>query len=385
MDIALHYFDEYVGDRLYSVLDNPFSKYAPTAASKLSLDTSSPSALLSSAASYLGTLPSLSSLDRDSVVRQLISLFTLTYVGIFVLYFSVATFSYYYIFDHRMKLHPRYLKDQVRKEIYFSLEAFPGLILLTLPWFLGDVRGYSQLYDTIEEGPFGERGGVLPWVYMAGSAAFFLWFTDFAIYWVHRWLHIPFLYKRLHKPHHKWISKSRSLSCSFLEPLTDSRALFDSSHSFRLSCFPPSRWIPSISSLPHGMLHVPNSQVHVCRTLLLCQLLVNLCKLPLLLPSQNTFQNSPLDIVSNKSRSMIPICYADTPSSTTSTDPPTTLSTTSTSPATMVNTLLGPTNTSLLSEFLPRATTHSSRFSLKSRGRRSSMQWKRQRRKERNW
>lgn len=215
MDIALHYFDEYAGDRLYSVLDNPFAKYAPSAASRLSLDTSSPSALLSSSASYLGTLPALSSLDRDSVVRQLISLFTLTYVGIFVLYFSVATFSYYYIFDHRMKLHPRYLKDQVRKEIYFSLEAFPGLILLTLPWFLGDVRGYSQLYDTIEEGPFGKQGGALPWVYMAGSAAFFLWFTDFAIYWVHRWLHIPFLYKRLHKPHHKWIIPTPFASHAF--------------------------------------------------------------------------------------------------------------------------------------------------------------------------
>ncbi|GAA5884763.1 hypothetical protein JCM16303_005263 [Sporobolomyces ruberrimus] len=213
MDIPLHYFDEYVGDRLYSALDNPFSRYASEAAA--TKDFSSVSSTLSSLAAFLGTLPSLSSLGRDSILRQSISLYAITYVGIFILYFGVATGSYYYIFDHRMKLHPRYLKDQVRKEIKFSLEAFPALILMTLPWFVGDVRGKSMLYDTVEEGPFGKQGGALPWVYMAASAAFFLWFTDFAIYWVHRWLHIPFLYKRLHKPHHKWIIPTPFASHAF--------------------------------------------------------------------------------------------------------------------------------------------------------------------------
>ncbi|GAA5829863.1 hypothetical protein JCM3766R1_006683 [Sporobolomyces carnicolor] len=218
MDIPLHYFDEYVGDRLYAALDNPFARYASSAsasADKCTLDPSSVSGALSSIASCLATVPSLSSLGRDSIVRQSISLYAITYVGIFLLYFSVATLSYYLIFDHRMKLHPRYLKDQVRKEILFSLDAFPVLDLLTLPWFVGDVRGWSMLYDTVAEGPFGDRGGVLPWVYMAASAAFFLWFTDFAIYWVHRWLHLPFLYKRLHKPHHKWIIPTPFASHAF--------------------------------------------------------------------------------------------------------------------------------------------------------------------------
>jgi sterol desaturase/sphingolipid hydroxylase (fatty acid hydroxylase superfamily) len=129
-----------------------------------------------------------------------------------LLYFSIATFSYYYIFDHRMKLHPRFLKNQVRQEIQFSLEAFPMLDLLTLPWFVGDVRGWSKLYDSMEEGPFGAVGGWQPWAYMLVSACAFLWFTDMCIYWVHRWLHIPVLYKKLHKPHHKWISAFPSLT-----------------------------------------------------------------------------------------------------------------------------------------------------------------------------
>ncbi|GAA5980771.1 hypothetical protein JCM11641_002641 [Rhodosporidiobolus odoratus] len=218
MDIPLHYFDEYIGDKLYASLDNPFAKFASpyTANATLSsLDFSSTSGFTSSAASYLATLPGLSSLGRDNIVRQSLSLYGLTYVGILVLYFSVATFSYYAIFDHRMKQHPRYLKDQVSKEIKFSLEAFPMLDLLTLPWFVGDVRGWSMLYDSIEDGPFGKQGGWMPWVYMAACSAVFLLFTDFCIYWIHRWLHIPFLYKRLHKPHHKWIIPTPFASHAF--------------------------------------------------------------------------------------------------------------------------------------------------------------------------
>ncbi|GAA5960724.1 hypothetical protein JCM8115_001809 [Rhodotorula mucilaginosa] len=225
MDIPLHYFDEYIGDRLYAALDNPFAHFAAESGSTATfknvsslaaaIDLSSTSAAVDSVTRLVGSVPGLSSLGRDSIVRQALSLYGITYVGIFLLYFSVATFSYYAIFDHRMEQHPRFLKNQVRKEIAFSLEAFPMLDLLTLPWFVGDVRGWSMLYDTIEEGPFGKQGGALPWLYMAFSAAFFLWFTDFCIYWVHRWLHIPFLYKRLHKPHHKWIIPTPFASHAF--------------------------------------------------------------------------------------------------------------------------------------------------------------------------
>lgn len=35
----------------------------------------------------------------------------------------------------------------------------------------------------------------------------FLVFTDFCIYWIHRWEHHPICYKWLHKPHHKWLSE----------------------------------------------------------------------------------------------------------------------------------------------------------------------------------
>ena len=50
-----------------------------------------------------------------------------------------------------MMKHPRYLKNQVRQEIAMSLKGFPVMMLLTLPWFEGEVLGYSKLYDNVDE------------------------------------------------------------------------------------------------------------------------------------------------------------------------------------------------------------------------------------------
>ncbi|KAF7972505.1 hypothetical protein HWV62_17778 [Athelia sp. TMB] len=133
---------------------------------------------------------------RDYVPRQLLSLTLLTLVGIHVLYFIFAWLSYKFIFNHDMMRHPRFLKNQVKLEIMTSLRAFPMMTLLTLPWFQGEVMGYSRLYENVDD--FG-------WAYLLFSIPFFLVFTDYGVYWVHRILHHPALYKHIHKPHHKWI------------------------------------------------------------------------------------------------------------------------------------------------------------------------------------
>ncbi len=36
------------------------------------------------------------------------------------------------------------------------------------------------------------------------SVLSFLFFTDMAIYWIHRWLHHPSIYRYIHKTHHIW-------------------------------------------------------------------------------------------------------------------------------------------------------------------------------------
>ena len=88
---------------------------------------------------------------RDYIPRQCLSLIVTTLIGVHLLYFLFSTFSYYFVFDHDMMKHPRFLKNQVRQEIVMSLQSFPVMMLLTLPWFEAEVLGYTRLYDNVDE------------------------------------------------------------------------------------------------------------------------------------------------------------------------------------------------------------------------------------------
>lgn len=81
----------------------------------------------------------------------MISVTILTVLGIHALYFIFAGLSYYFIFNHEMMKHPKFLKNQVRQEIQSSLRGFPGMTALTLPVFMAEVRGYSQMYDDVDK------------------------------------------------------------------------------------------------------------------------------------------------------------------------------------------------------------------------------------------
>jgi len=132
------------------------------------------------------------------------------------IYFLCAGLSYLFVFDKATLQHPKYLKNQMRMEIKQTVEAIPAMAVLTVPCFLMEVRGYSFIYDSIND-----TGFTHPFLSIFGSAynwlqfPIFLCFTDFCIYWIHRGLHHPKIYKRLHKPHHKWIMPTPFASHAF--------------------------------------------------------------------------------------------------------------------------------------------------------------------------
>nr|BAA18970.1 fungal sterol-C5-desaturase homolog [Homo sapiens] len=134
---------------------------------------------------------------EDDIFRQAISLLIVTNVGAYILYFFCATLSYYFVFDHALMKHPQFLKNQVRREIKFTVQALPWISILTVALFLLEIRGYSKLHDDLGEFPYGLFELVV-------SIISFLFFTDMFIYWIHRGLHHRLVYKRLHKPHHIW-------------------------------------------------------------------------------------------------------------------------------------------------------------------------------------
>ncbi|KAG8981260.1 c-5 sterol desaturase [Tulasnella sp. 425] len=223
MDLILNVADSLVFDTVWAKLV-PLTAFVDAP----SIPTSSPQAVLSTAPSawtdLLRSLPhppisaeiasgalnstvsSLSAWPRDYVPRQMISVTILTIIGIHALYFIFAGLSYYFIFNHEMMKHPKFLKNQVRQEIQSSLRAFPGMTALTLPWFMAEVRGYSQMYDDV--GKYG-------WTYLILSVPLYLLFTDYFIYWIHRLLHHPLIYKYVHKPHHKWLIPTPFASHAF--------------------------------------------------------------------------------------------------------------------------------------------------------------------------
>lgn len=134
--------------------------------------------------------------SESSSLRQFLTLYAITAGGGWLLYISFATFSYLFIFDHRLKKHPQFLPNQIIREIIYSSKAAPLMALPTAGIFLLEVRGYSRLYEGVS--------GMYGWLFCAASVLFFLMFTDGLIYWIHRWLHHRLIYKHIHKGHHTW-------------------------------------------------------------------------------------------------------------------------------------------------------------------------------------
>lgn len=213
MDLILHYADEYVLDRVWghlvpapdaalNVLATQVANNGSTLLPPSPAPTWGPlTAKVAPAAAQL-----VSAWPRDYVPRQLISITVLTLIGIHLLYFVTAYASYRWIFNHEMMKHPRFLKNQVKLEIICSLKAFPAMTLLTLPWFQAEVMGKSLMYDDVEE--YG-------WTWLIASVFVFLFLTDLGVYFVHRGLHHPLVYKTIHKPHHKWLIPTPFASHAF--------------------------------------------------------------------------------------------------------------------------------------------------------------------------
>ncbi|KAI0128649.1 hypothetical protein BJ170DRAFT_339233 [Xylariales sp. AK1849] len=211
MDIVNELYETFVGDYVFAYLFPTKSALYdfpnPTNATEQVFST-----WQYEPATYLFSIPPsqaayMSSLPRDNIFRQAINLFLITWIFGFLVYFIFASLSYIFIFDKETMKHPKYLKNQIRQEIRQTMLSMPPMSLMMLPFFLLEVRGHTRLYDASSDGP-----GL--W-YDILSLPFFVFFTDFCIYWIHRGLHHPRVYKYIHKPHHKWIMPTPYASHAF--------------------------------------------------------------------------------------------------------------------------------------------------------------------------
>ncbi|GFF26618.1 probable C-5 sterol desaturase [Aspergillus udagawae] len=218
MDIVLEVWDTFIGDRVYSAL-LPVSLSSTVslpgltnaANSSLSLFGASKPFVYEPATQLFQLEPSkyayLSAWPRNNIYRQFLSFFLIVWIFGIIVYFISATLSYIFIWDKTTVKHPKFLKNQITMEIAQTMRSMPVMSFLTAPFLVAEVRGYAKLYDTFDEEPF-------PY-YSILQFPLFIAFTDFCIYWIHRGLHHPLIYKSLHKPHHKWIMPSPFASHAF--------------------------------------------------------------------------------------------------------------------------------------------------------------------------
>lgn len=138
-----------------------------------------------------------SSWPADNWVRQFLSLYVIAAFGGWMLYMTMATLSYVFLFDHRLMKHPLFIKNQIWLEISYASKSIPIMAIFTVPLFMLELYGYSRLYMDSSPG-LAEIG------FIVLSVISFLMFTDGTIYWIHRFLHHKLVYKYIHKPHHWW-------------------------------------------------------------------------------------------------------------------------------------------------------------------------------------
>ena len=128
------------------------------------------------------------------------------------MYMGMAAFNYFFVFDQRLMRHPLFQRNQVRLEIAYASKSMLVMAIFTVPLFVLELHGYSRLY-------MDQSTGLAEIGFIGLSIVSFLMFTDCAIYWIHRFLHLKYLYKYLHKAHHCWKVPSPFASHAF-HPLT---------------------------------------------------------------------------------------------------------------------------------------------------------------------
>ncbi|CAN8072820.1 unnamed protein product [Agarophyton chilense] len=144
-----------------------------------------------------------------SLLRRFFVTWFFLYSGSLILYFTFASLDYllYFCVLGRRNLPKGYLKTtEVGREIFTSVTSLALMAGLSTPIEIMVQLGYSKLYH--EASQYG-------YTYLFISPLLFLLFSDCIIYFVHRGLHHPAIYKYIHKHHHSFINTTPFAAFAF--------------------------------------------------------------------------------------------------------------------------------------------------------------------------
>lgn len=125
-------------------------------------------------------------------------LFTTLIITLRYLIFAGITFTIFYIIQKNAWFHRKIQqkfpgKKHITHEIKYSfitMFILAGTVLLV---YMANMAGLTQLYPKIQD--YG-------WGYFIFSIFFMIMYHDFYFYWIHRFMHLPSVYRVVHRVHH---------------------------------------------------------------------------------------------------------------------------------------------------------------------------------------
>lgn len=152
-------------------------------------------------------------LDAVIAPRTLLGSLLVLFVGGVIFYLLTSGTSYlYYCVWRRERFFPGWdpttpeERAMRRKEWRWAFYNILGNAVLTAPVHHAIVTGHTRLYFAVSD-----HG----WGWYAASILVVLAVTEPLVYWAHRLLHHPVLYKHLHLPHHMFRSPTPWTSMAF--------------------------------------------------------------------------------------------------------------------------------------------------------------------------
>lgn len=124
------------------------------------------------------------------IVFQIVTALGLGFLG------SAASYSWFFV-RGRARFNPDFVADpkMIRRACGWAVLGITGGTLLAAPMQLALFAGWGQAYFRVED-----HG----WGYLALSVVMLLVFTETMVYWTHRALHLPWLFRRIHVRHHQF-------------------------------------------------------------------------------------------------------------------------------------------------------------------------------------
>jgi sterol desaturase/sphingolipid hydroxylase (fatty acid hydroxylase superfamily) len=154
-------------------------------------------------------LEQIGQLQAPSVLKASLGLFVIIFVR-YLLFSGV----YHHFFHSWLgdKFRKRFISvshlkpEQIKKEIYRSALSAIIFTILGMGMLILWYRGYTAVYTDLSAYPI--------W-YTILSIPLVLIIQDTFYYWLHRWMHLPRIYRKVHKDHHLSLQTSAFTSFSF--------------------------------------------------------------------------------------------------------------------------------------------------------------------------